>query len=207
MTDDEPWFLDQGLGGEAEQAEADLFWSHPVNRELAPSTPVESWPGDRSSARIPSIYSVSVQTTKVPVHALVQLRRARDHADRHFAEPLTLEHLASVAALSKFHFHRLFTATYGRTPAAHISERRIERAQDLLRSTNLTVTEVCFSVGFSSLGSFSSRFTEIVGETPSAFQQRYGGNAPRIPGCYLFMSGYLERKIATEEKPPFGRQS
>ena len=78
-----------------------------------------------------------------------------------------------------------------------LAERRIERAQDLLRSTNLSVTEVCFAVGYSSLGSFSSRFAEIVGETPSAFQRRYGGKAPRIPGCYLFMSGYLERKIAT----------
>jgi transcriptional regulator GlxA family with amidase domain len=99
-----------------------------------------------------------------------------------------------MAALSKYHFHRLFTVTYGRTPAVHLAERRIERAQDLLRSTNLSVTEVCFAVGYSSLGSFSSRFTQIVGETPSAFQHRYGGKAPRIPGCYLFMSGYLERK-------------
>lgn len=102
-----------------------------------------------------------------------------------------------MAAISKYHFHRLFTATYGRTPAMHLTERRIERAQDLLRSTNLTVTEVCYAVGYSSLGSFSSRFTQMVGESPSAFQRRYGGQAPRIPGCYLFMSGYLERKIAT----------
>jgi AraC-like DNA-binding protein len=59
------------------------------------------------------------------------------------------------------------------------------------------VTEVCFAVGFNSLGSFSSRFAQIVGESPSVFQHRHGGNAPRIPGCYLFMSGYLERKSAT----------
>jgi transcriptional regulator GlxA family with amidase domain len=136
-------------------------------------------------------------TTKAPEDALVHLRRARDHADRYFAEPLDLQELASVAALSKFHFQRLFRSTYGRTPAAHLTERRIERAQDLLRSTNLSVTEVCFAVGYSSLGSFSSRFTQLVGESPSAFQRRYGGRAPRIPGCYLFMSGYLERKIAT----------
>src|ERR1700722_7231726 len=102
-----------------------------------------------------------------------------------------------MAALSKYHFPRLFTATYGRTPAVHLTERRIERAQDLLRSTNLTVTEVCHAVGFSSLGSFTSRVAQIVGESPSAFQERYGGNAPRIPGCYIFMSGYLERKSAS----------
>lgn len=109
--------------------------------------------------------------------------------------------------LSKYHFHRLFTATYGRTPATYVSERRIERAQDLLRATNLTVTEVCFAVGFSSLGSFSSRFREIVGETPSDFQRRYGGNAPRIPGCYVFMWGLAERKSASGEKPPIEADS
>lgn len=131
---------------------------------------------------------------------LVQLRRARDHADRHFAGPLDVEQLASIAMLSKWHFHRLFADTYGVTPAAYLSERRIERAQDLLRSTNLSVTEVCFAVGFSSLGSFSGRFKQIVGESPSDFQRRYGGNAPRIPGCYVFMWGLVERKSATEEK-------
>ena len=95
---------------------------------------------------------------------------------------------------------RLFTATYGQSPAAYVAERRIERAQDLLRSTNLTVTEVCFAVGYSSLGSFSTRFRQIVGETPSAFQRRYGGHAPRIPGCYVFMWGLVERRTASEEK-------
>lgn len=139
--------------------------------------------------------------------ALPHLRRARDHADRHFAEPLDLEQLAAVAAISKHHFHRLFSATYGMTPAAYLSERRIERAQDLLRAANLTVTEVCFAVGFSSLGSFSSRFKEIVGESPSGFQRRYAGNAPRIPGCYLFMAGLIERRTASEEKHRGGASS
>lgn len=120
--------------------------------------------------------------------------------DRHFADQLEVEDLASIAALSKWHFYRLFVEVYGTTPAAYLSERRIERAQDLLRSTNLRVTEVCFAVGFSSLGSFSSRFKQIVGESPSAFQRRYGGNAPRIPGCYVLMWGLVERKSATEEK-------
>jgi AraC-like DNA-binding protein len=132
---------------------------------------------------------------------LVDLRRARDHLDAHFAEPIDLQQLAAVAALSKYYFHRLFTTVYGRTPASYLSERRIERAQDLLRSTNLTVTEVCFAVGFSSLGSFSSRFRAVVGETPSQFQRRYGGNAPRIPGCYIFMRGLVETQNASQEKP------
>ena len=138
---------------------------------------------------------------RAPGDVLVHLRRARDHADRHYAEPLDLGALAGIAGLSKFHFQRLFKATYGRTPAAYVSERRIERAQDLLRATNLTVTEVCHTVGFSSLGSFSSRFRELVGETPSEFQRRYAETgAPHIPGCFVFMWGLAER--AVEEPSP-----
>ena len=140
---------------------------------------------------------------RVPDGLRVGIRRARDHADRHYAEPLTLEDLATVAMVSKYHFLRLFRAVYGKTPAAYVSERRVERAQDLLRTTNLTVTEVCHAVGFSSLGSFSSRFAEITGETPSAFQARWARDgAPRIPGCYVFMWGLAERApgSATQEK-------
>ena len=134
---------------------------------------------------------------------LVHLRAARDHADRHFTEPLDLEQLAAVARLSKFHFQRLFSATYGLSPAAYLSRRRIERAQDLLRATNLSVTEVCHAVGFSSLGSFSARFREVVGEPPSAFQARYAASgAPHIPGCYVFMWGLAETagRTASQEK-------
>jgi AraC-like DNA-binding protein len=148
---------------------------------------------------------------RAPDDVLVHLRRARDHADRHYAEPLDLEQLAAVACLSKFHFLRLFRTTYGTTPAEYVSRRRIERAQDLLRNTNLTVTEVCHQVGFTSLGSFSSRFRAVVGETPSEFQRRWlETGAPRIPGCWVFMWGLAERAVpgpvpdgpATEEKPP-----
>ncbi|MBZ5739611.1 helix-turn-helix domain-containing protein [Nocardioides mangrovi] len=141
---------------------------------------------------------------RAPGDVLVHLRRARDHADRHYTEHLDLETLAAIAGLSRFHFQRLFKATYGRTPATYVSERRVERAQDLLRATNLTVTEVCHAVGFSSLGSFSSRFRELVGETPSDFQRRYAeAGAPRIPGCYIFQWGLAERAApdpASQEK-------
>lgn len=141
-----------------------------------------------------------------PADVLEHLRRAHDHADRHYDQPLDLEQLAAVAGISKFHFQRLFTATYGLSPAEHLSRRRIERAQDLLRATNLTVTEVCMTVGFSSLGSFSGRFRELVGETPTQFRSRYANGAPRIPGCYLFMAGLAERHVgsASQEKPPGG---
>ncbi len=146
---------------------------------------------------------------RVPDDLRVGLRRAKDHADRNFAEPLTLEDLAAVATISKYHFLRLFRAVYGRTPSAYVSERRVERAQDLLRTTNLTVTEVCHAVGYSSLGSFSSGFAAITGETPSAFQARWARDgAPRIPGCYVLMWGLAERRpaggrstSAIEEKP------
>ena len=156
---------------------------------------------------------------RVPGDVLVHLRRARDHIDRHFAEPLDLEVLARTAGISKFHFHRLFVAAYGRTPAAYLSERRVERAQDLLRTANLTVTEVCHAVGFSSLGSFSSRFRAIVGESPSEFQRRWGTAGPRIPGCYVLMWGLAERRSshpplvtpletpASQEKPTGGAGS
>jgi AraC-like DNA-binding protein len=138
---------------------------------------------------------------------LVHLRRARDQIDRDYAEPLDLDALAATAGISKFHFHRLFRATYHRTPAVYLSERRVERAQDLLRATNLSVTEVCHAVGFSSLGSFSTRFRQITGENPSAFQQRWGADAPRIPGCYVLMWGLAERarkESASQEKPGTG---
>ena len=149
---------------------------------------------------------MSAPPRQAPNDLLVHLQQARDHADRHYAEPLDLDTLAAVAGISKYHFQRLFTATYGLSPAAHVSRRRVERAQDLLRATNLTVTEVCHAVGFSSLGSFSSRFRELVGDTPSEFQRRWAAaGAPHIPGCFVFMWGLAERRgSATEEKPESG---
>lgn len=129
---------------------------------------------------------------------LVHLRRAKDFADRHYAEPLDLDVMASVAGVSRFHFQRSFRAAYGVSPAEYLTRRRIERAQDLLRATNLTVTEICHAVGYSSLGSFSARFRELVGESPTEYQARFPQGAPRIPGCWMFMWGL---KRASEEKP------
>lgn len=134
---------------------------------------------------------------RAPGDLLAHLRNARDYADRLYAEPLSLEAMAEVACLSKFHFARMFKATYGVTPMEYVSQRRIERAQDLLRATNLTVTEVCFAVGYSSLGSFSSRFRALVGESPSDFQRRYADGAPHIPGCMIFMWGLAERRASS----------
>jgi AraC-like DNA-binding protein len=134
----------------------------------------------------------------VPQSLLPHLRRARDLADRSYAEPLDLDELASAAHISKFHFVRCFSETYGLTPAAYLAERRIERAQDLLRATNLTVTEVCILVGYSSLGSFSSKFRQLVGVAPSAYQASFAATgAPHIPGCYVFMLGLHDRAPGT----------
>lgn len=119
---------------------------------------------------------------------LVALRRARDLTDREFAQPLTLDAMARAAHLSKFHFARAFAAVYGETPAAYLTRRRIERAKDMLRSANLTVTEICYLVGFESPGSFSSKFRRLVGQSPSEYRRAATVNAePEIPGCFVLM--------------------
>ncbi len=124
---------------------------------------------------------------------VVHLRRARDHVDRHFADDLDLDRLARVAGVSKYHFVRSFEAAYGETPIRYLTRRRVERAQDLLRSANLTVTEVCMAVGYASLGSFSTRFRALTGESPVAYRDRWAARGEaRVPGCYLFMRGVVD---------------
>src|SRR3954454_20924825 len=131
-------------------------------------------------------------TRAVTVELLPHLRRARDHIDRHYRAALDLDALAGVAGVSKYHFARSFEAAYGETPIRYLTRRRIERAQDLLRVANLTVTEVCMAVGFASLGSFSARFRRLVGESPTAYRDRWAARGgPHVPGCFLFMRGVL----------------
>ena len=121
------------------------------------------------------------------VAVLVHLRRARDLIDRCYADPLDLEALAREARFSRYHFARTFRRAFGETPAAYLSRRRIERAQELLRAGNLSITEVCVLVGFTSLGSFSSRFSDLVGCSPSAYRRAHvaRGGPPPVPGCFL----------------------
>jgi transcriptional regulator GlxA family with amidase domain len=116
---------------------------------------------------------------------LVRLRRARDQMDRDYAQPLDVPALARGALMSPGHFSRSFRAAFGETPYSYLMTRRIERAKALLRRGDLSVTEVCFEVGCSSLGSFSSRFTELVGESPSAYQKRDHGDGAEILPCYV----------------------
>jgi len=113
---------------------------------------------------------------------LVHLRRARDHMDRNYAQPLSVPDLASTALMSTAHFSRKFRAAYGETPYSYLMTRRIERAKALLRQ-GMSVTDTCFAVGCTSLGSFSSRFTEIVGETPSQYRRRDHRDHEYLPSC------------------------
>jgi transcriptional regulator GlxA family with amidase domain len=120
----------------------------------------------------------------VTLDDLVRLRRARDRMDRDYAEPLDVPALARDACMSAGHFSRSFRAAFGETPYSYLMTRRIERAKALLRRGDLSVTEVCFAVGCTSLGSFSSRFTELVGESPSAYRARDHRAGAAIPACY-----------------------
>ncbi|MEU8794501.1 helix-turn-helix transcriptional regulator [Streptomyces sp. NPDC048643] len=118
-----------------------------------------------------------------------QLRLAKDVMDRDWAEPgVDLEALAARAGYSRYHFVRAFKAAYGETPGQYLTHRRIDRAEDLLRTANLSVTEICHLVGFSSLGTFSARFKAWTGLTPSAYRARHvGRGAALIPGCYAML--------------------
>ena len=116
---------------------------------------------------------------------LAHLRRARDLMDREYDQPLDVDVLARTALMSTAHFSRQFRAAYGETPYAYLMTRRIERAKALLRRGDLSVTEVCMAVGCSSLGSFSVRFTQLAGETPTAYRARDHGALANLPGCVV----------------------
>jgi len=114
---------------------------------------------------------------------LAHLRRARDLIDREYAQPLDVAALARAALMSTAHFSRQFRAAYGETPYAYLMTRRIERAKALLRRGDTSVSEACMEVGCTSLGSFSARFTQLVGETPTAYRARDHNALASVPGC------------------------
>jgi AraC-like DNA-binding protein len=128
------------------------------------------------------------QMTSRPVAAqhlrdLAWLRRVRDRIDREYAQPLDVEALARGAHMSAGHLSRQFRLAYGESPYSYLMTRRIERAMALLRHGELSVTEICFAVGCSSLGTFSTRFTELVGVPPSAYRLQAAGAAAGMPSC------------------------
>jgi len=121
--------------------------------------------------------------TREELANLAHLRRARDLMDREYATPLDVAAIARTALMSTAHFSRQFRAAYGETPYAYLMTRRIERAKALLRRGDLSVTEVCMEVGCMSLGSFSARFTELVGEMPTDYRARDHQALASVPGC------------------------
>ncbi|MFE4670422.1 helix-turn-helix transcriptional regulator [Streptomyces sp. NPDC056716] len=126
-----------------------------------------------------------------------QLRRAKDAMDRDWTDPgLDLDTVAAHAGYSRYHFVRAFKESYGETPGQYLTHRRIERAEELLRGADLSVTEICLLVGFSSLGTFSTRFKARTGLTPSEYRAAHvGRGASLIPGCYamLWAGGFPRR--------------
>jgi AraC-like DNA-binding protein len=129
---------------------------------------------------------------------LVRLRRVRDRIDREYAQPLDVEALARGANMSAGHLSREFRRAYGESPYSYVMTRRIERAMALLRRGDLTVTEVCFAVGCSSLGTFSTRFTELVGMPPSAYRQRAVQESAGLPPC---VAKQVTRPVRNREAP------
>lgn len=137
---------------------------------------------------------------------LTHLRRARDLIDREYARPLDVPTLARHAHMSPAHFSRQFRAAYGETPYSYLMTRRVERAMALLRA-GVSVTDACMAVGCTSLGSFSSRFTEIVGETPSAYRARRHSAAEVMPACMAMMNLRPSRRTKDSARPAGGEAS
>ncbi|HZP55056.1 MAG TPA: AraC family transcriptional regulator [Actinocrinis sp.] len=131
------------------------------------------------------------------------LRRAKDAMDRDWAQRLDLNAVAAIAGYSPYHFIRLFKQAYGESPGRYLSRRRVERAQDLLHSANLTVSEVCTAVGFESLGSFCTRFKQFTGRTPTEFRNAaLRGGPAAVPGCFVLLwAGGFDDGDANLEKP------
>src|SRR6478609_8975551 len=130
---------------------------------------------------------------------LALLRRVRDRMDREYAQPLDVEALARGVHMSAGHLSREFRLAYGESPYSYLMTRRIERAMALLRRGDLSVTDVCFEVGCSSLGTFSTRFTELVGVPPSVYRQQAADATAGMPAC---VSKQVTRPVRNREAPP-----
>lgn len=123
------------------------------------------------------------RVTSEHLENLAHLRRARDLMDREYDSPLDVRAIARTAHMSPAHFSRQFRAAYGETPYSYLMTRRVERAKELLRRSDLSVTDVCMMVGCRSLGSFSARFTKLVGQAPSVYRAGDHSELDGVPGC------------------------
>jgi AraC-like DNA-binding protein len=133
---------------------------------------------------------------------LARLRRVRDRIDREYRQPLDVEALARGAHMSAGHLSREFRLAFGESPYSYLMTRRIERAMALLRRGDRSVTDVCFEVGCSSLGTFSTRFTELVGMSPSAYRRRQAGATMGMPAC---VAKQVTRPVRNREAPVTAR--
>jgi AraC-like DNA-binding protein len=133
---------------------------------------------------------------------LAWLRRVRDRIDRDHAQPLDVEELAAAVHMSAGHLSREFKRAYGESPYQYLMTRRIERAMTLLRRGDLSITEVCFAVGFSSLGTFSTRFRELVGVSPSEYRRQAATATEGIPAC---VAKQVTRPVRNREAQGIGR--
>lgn len=159
-------------------------------------------------ATVPACGSMSQVTGTYPPSAarlrdLALLRQVRDRMDREYAQPLDVEALARAVHMSAGHLSRRFRLAYGESPYSYLMTRRIERAMALLRHGDRSVTEVCFAVGCSSLGTFSTRFTELVGMPPSAYRRARPDALARVPSC---LARQVRRPVRNREASPRGSQ-
>ncbi|WP_420717718.1 helix-turn-helix transcriptional regulator [Streptomyces antarcticus] len=141
---------------------------------------------------------MSALTAAQRLSDLARLRRVRDRIDREYAQPLDVEALARGANMSAGHLSRQFRQAYGESPYSYLMTRRIERAMALLRRGDLSVTEVCFAVGCSSLGTFSTRFSELVGMPPSVYRSRAADAVEGMPSC---VAKQVTRPVRNREAP------
>jgi AraC-like DNA-binding protein len=151
--------------------------------------------------------TISTQTRQADAHAqrlrdLAILRRVRDRIDREYAQPLDVEALARGAHMSAGHLSREFKRAFGEAPYSYLMTRRIERAMALLRRGDLSVTDVCFAVGCQSLGTFSTRFTELVGVPPSVYRREAGEATKGVPSCVVKT---VTRPVRNREATPVAR--
>ena len=152
-------------------------------------------PGERAVSGL--LGDTGAEASLLSQHLAV-LRRVRDRIDREYAQPLDVEALARGAHMSAGHLSREFKKAYGESPYGYVMTRRIERAMALLRRGELSVTEVCFMVGFSSLGTFSTRFSELVGMPPSTYRRRAAEDAVDLPSC---VTKAVTRPVRNREAP------
>lgn len=158
---------------------------------------------DRMSVRCDTIAHVSSRPASAQrLSDLARLRRVKDRIDREYAQPLDVEALARGVHMSAGHLSRAFRQAYGESPYSYLMTRRIERAMALLRRGDLSVTEVCFEVGCQSLGTFSTRFTELVGMPPSAYRREAARATAGIPSC---VAKQVTRPVRNREAPAGSR--